>query len=295
MPNLAAAQIDSFIPEIWANRALQKLRANIVLARLVTKDTDIAEFRVGDVLNVPVPGAFVANDKATQTAVTLQSPSSTSVNVTLDKHKEVSFLIEDVGRAQANQDVIDRHVSNATIALAEQIETDLFVLYDNLSTNVGTAAVDLVASTIRAARKQLNTNKAPLAQRFCVFNPASEISLLADAELRDYFANSQPTGVSEGSMGRVYGFDMYMSQICPGTSPAKGIAGTPEAGVLAMRSLPVTGAPGVSQMAMRDPVSGLVLRLTASYDTDYLGMKVTLDCLYGIKELRDGCGVQLRH
>lgn len=294
---LAAAQLADFIPEIWANQALEVLRSNIVLARVITKDTDLAVFTVGDTLTVSVPGTFAVNDKVAHSPVTLQSPSSDKVQLVLDKHKEVSFVIEDVARAtaQIGDGVINMHVRQAMVAMAEKIETDLFVLYDNLSTNVGTGNVDLVASTIRAARGQLNNNKAPQEGRFCVFNPDSEVSLLGDQRLEAYFANSRAAGVAEGSLGRVYGFDMYMSQLVPGTNPAKGIAGTPELGVLGMRSLPVTGAPGVSQIAMRDPLSGLVIRQTASYDTDLLGVKVTIDALYGIKELRDACGVQLRH
>lgn len=292
---LGEAQLDGFIPEIWANTALQVLRSNIALARLVSKDSDVAAFSQGDVLNIPVPGTFTTNDKAAGTAVTLQNPSAPNVTVTLDQHKEVSFVIEDVAAAQANQDLVLRHVTNAAVAIAEKIETDLFALHDGFSTSVGTSTVDLVASTIRAARGQLNTNKCPLAGRFAVFNSDSELSLLADSELRDYFANAQPEAVAEGSMGRVYGFDMFMSQITPGTAPAKGVAGTREMGILAMRGLPTTRAPGVVQMNMRDPQSGLVIRQTASYDADLLGMKITLDVLYGIDELRDACGVKLLH
>jgi len=289
---LGTTALANFIPEIWANTALEQLRAKIVAARLIAKDTDIATFTVGDVLTVPVPGAFVTNDKAAGTAVTLQNPSAGKVAVTLDKHKEVTFVVEDVARAQANQDTVKRHVDNAAIAIAEKIETDVLGLYSGLSTIKGTPGAAASASGLRSVLAALDTAKAPEEGRFVIVGPQARVDLLADSDLKDYFANSKPDAVSKGALGEVYGLNAYMSQLVPSSGVgATGIAGTPEFGLLAMRALPVTDAPGVSQMAMRDPVSGLVIRQTASYDTDLLGIKITLDVLYGYTELRDACGV----
>jgi len=288
-----AGALGAFIPEIWANSALEVLRNQIVLARLITRDTDVATFTQGNVLNVPVPGVFTTTSKVAGTAVTLQNPSAGNVAVTLDHHEEVTFVVEDVVKAQANQDTIASHVRQGAIAIAEKIETDLFGLAAGLSTVVGTPGVAASASSLRSARKQLNDNKAPMDGRFIVVGSQAEVDLLGDTDLKDYFANSKPDGVSRGNMGDVYGMASYMSQLVPSSGVgATGIAGTKEFGLLAMRSLPVTEAPGVSQMAMRDPISGLVIRQTASYDTDLLGIKITLDVLYGFTELRDACGVR---
>lgn len=288
-----AGALGAFIPEIWANSALEVLRNQIVLARLVSRDTDVATFTVGNVLNIPVPGVFTTNSKVAGTGVTLQNPSAGSVAVTLDHHEEVTFVIEDVVKAQANQDTIASHVRQGAVAIAEKIEADLFTLVNSLATNVGSVGVAAGASTVRSARKALNDNKAPLDGRFLVVGPQAEVDLLGDADLKDYFANAKPDAVSRGLMGQVYGMESYMSQLVPSSGTgATGVAGTKDFAMLAMRSLPVTEAPGVSQMAMRDPASGLVIRQTASYDTDLLGIKVTLDVLYGFTELRDACGVR---
>jgi hypothetical protein len=291
-----AGSLGNFIPEIWANTALEVLRNQIVLAKLITKDTDVATFTVGDILNVPVPGVFSAEDKVAGSAITLQNPSADKVTLTLNKHKEVSFVIEDVARAQANQDTVRRHVSQAAVAIAEQIETDIFGLVSGFGDSVGSPATAPTNATILAAMQELDTNKAPLDGRFLVVGPAGNVDLLDDTKLNVLFANSRPEVMTRGQIGSAYGFDVYMSQLVPSSGAgATGLAGTPEFGLLGMRSLPVTDAPGVSQMAMRDAVSGLVIRQTASYDTDLLGIKVTLDALYGVVELRDACGVTFHH
>jgi hypothetical protein len=60
--------------------------------------------------------------------------------------------------------------------------------------------------------------------------------------------------------------------------------------VLASRPLPPAPAgAGVIQTVMDE--DGLGLRVTMSYDHDYLGTKVTVDCLWGVAELRDNHGV----
>jgi hypothetical protein len=70
MADITRTVAGPFIPQIWANTALEVLRNKVVLAKLVTRDSDIAAFQVGDTLNIPYPGTFTANDKAANGGVT---------------------------------------------------------------------------------------------------------------------------------------------------------------------------------------------------------------------------------
>jgi len=297
MANITTTTASAFIPEIWAQRALEVLRANIVLARLVTKDTDVATFQFGDVLHIPYPGTFTANDKAANTAVTLQTPSGgADISVTLNKHKEVSFLLEDVVRAQANQDLMDRYISAAVPPIAQAIETDLFALYAGLSTTVGTSGTNISAATVLAARKALNDNRVPLAPRHLVVSPKDEIALLSDSNLATYFANARSEAIEQGAIGPLYGFTVWMSQLVPVVSgtpnSTKNLAFAPDFAILAMRALPEPPAgSGARSAAVRDPDSGLVIRVTSAYNPTFLGVQVTIDVLYGVAELRDEAGV----
>jgi hypothetical protein len=296
MANITTTVAQYFIPEIWAQRALEVLRANIVLARLVTKDTDVAAFQVGDILHIPYPGTFTANDKAAGGSVSLQTPTGGSeVQVTLDKHKEVSFLVEDPVRAQANQDVLDRYVNAAATALAEQIESDLMGLYASLSTSIGTSGTDITAATVRQARKALNDARVPQNDRHLVISSKDEIALLGDSNLASYFAFNR-VGVPDGAIGRLYGFTIWMSQlvkVVSGTpNSTKNLAFHREAFILAMRGLPEPPPnSGARAATIRDPESGLVLRVLYAYNPTYLGVQVTMDVLYGVKVLRDAAGV----
>lgn len=293
MANVTTTSAANFIPEIWANMALEALRNRIVLANLVTRDSDIASFTEGDILHIPVPGTFVANNKAINTAVTLQVPTDSVIDVTLNKHKEVSFLIEDPVRAQSNQDVMQRYVRNAIIPLAEAIESDLFGLYAGLSQTVGTTAVDLTPAVIRAAMAKLDAANVDTSQTYAVISTKDKYALLADASLAAYFATSNPEAIRQGLVGPLYGSTIYSSNLVPlVTTSTKNLMVTPDFAILAMRGMPTDGggAP-VDQQIYQDPNSNLVFRMTTSYSASFLGVQVTFDVLYGVAELRDLAGV----
>jgi len=292
--NNASAGV-GFIPEIWANEALEILRSNIVLAPLVTKDTDVASFQVGSKLHIPYPGTLVANDKATNSSVTKQVPTSTDTTVTLNKHKEATFLIEDFTRAQANPVLMQSYISAQIVALAEQVETDLISTYSSFSGTLGTTATDLSAATLRAVNKKFTDNKIQRGNRHLVISTKDTAALLADASLSNFFAyNSGGRGdITNGLVASdLYGLKIHESQLVPlVTTSTKNLAFDPGAIILASRALPEAPAgTGVHQAVVTDPTSGLVLRVSMSYNADNLGVQVTMDVLYGVSKLRDEKG-----
>lgn len=287
-----------FIPEIWANEALEILRANIVATRLVAKDTDLATFQVGDKLHIPYPGTMVAHDKATNTPVTLQTPTSTDYTVTLDKHKEASFLIEDFTRAQANPVIMQSYIEAQMVALAEQVETDVVATYSSFSTSVGTAGTDLSAATLRTIAKTFTDKKVSKNQRHLLISTKDVVALQADSSLETFFAynDNRDHTVTTGELPEIYGLQLHESQLVPvvaGTpDTTNNLAFAPRGIILASRRLP--DAPlgtGVAQHSIQDPESGLVLRVTMGYDHSQLGVQVTMDILYGVSKLRDEMGI----
>lgn len=292
MANITATISDAagFQPEVWAQRALDVLRSNMVLGRLVARDTDYDAQQIGATLNIPYPGTFTAGTKAADGSASVSTPSGgASVAVTLDSHKYVDFIVEDVARVQASSELLDRWVTPAAIALAEDVETSLFALYSGLTAGGGTSGTDLDAADIRTARKVLNDNKVPQAGRFGVVSSKDEIALLGDSALASYFANARPEAVAEGSMGRVYGFDMYMSQlvtVVAGTPDStKNIFMTPDAMILATRPLGDVTA-GADSSVIVDPDSGLAIRVLRQYDMNARGHRIGFDILYGCDVLR---------
>ncbi len=299
MPNITATVADPFIPEVWAQQGLEVLRSRSVLARIITRDTDVAAFQEGDVLHIPYPGTFVANNKVAGSAVTLQTPTGSTVNVTLNKHKEVSFLFEDFARAVAQGQTMEQYMAAMVEPIVAAIEDDLFALYAGLSGSVGTSGTDLTAAMVRSAWKKLSDQKCPTANRNLVVSTKDAMALLGDSGLQQFFAfnESMRGDISQGEISKnLYGFKVWWSDRVPAVAgtpvSTKNLALDPGALILAMRGLPEppqgTGARAAS---VRDEQSGLVLRSTTSYNADHLGVQVTLDVLYGVAELRDEKGI----
>src|SRR5579883_3050120 len=108
----SVASTDGFIPNIWAQEALAILRNNIVLSKIVAKDSDFGEgayATYGQSLNIGYAGTFTAQDKAANTLLTASVPSGgTTSTVTLNKYKVVPFVIENIAQAQSNQNLMQR-------------------------------------------------------------------------------------------------------------------------------------------------------------------------------------------
>jgi len=292
--------VNSFIPELWANEALTLLPSYLNLARTVNRNYDNKPAKVGDTITIPKTGALTANDKAANTAVTLNNPADSEVSISLDTHKEVSFSVEDVAKAQANQSVIQRYMGDAVITLAESIEEDLAGLYSSAGSTVS-AGSSVADADMLSARKELVDNKLPkVAPRFGYFDSAGVNDLLALGKftaVRDYAQSGSP--VETGELGTIYGIKIFESQMVetsgsPSTYHA--LVYGPDAMVLAMRPLPMEGnGMGARQTVVADPNSGLAIRVTMSYDASYLATQVTVDALYGVSVLRSEHLIDIQH
>lgn len=295
--NINTTTIAPFIPQIWANEALEILRSNIVLAPLVTKDTDVATFNVGDTLHIPYAGTLVANDKVQNKPVTKQTVNPTDTTVKLDKHKEVTIIIEDFARALAQPTLVQEYAKASIIALAEQVEKDLFATYSTFSGSVGTAGTDLDSAVLRAVAKKFTDNKVGEGNRHLVISTKDKAALLADDNLQNFFAynDSSKGAITNGDLARIYGLQLHESQLVPSVAgtpvTTNNLAFDPGAIILASRALsPAPIGAGAAQAVVSDPASGITLRSTMSYDKDVLGVQVTFDILYGVAKLRDEKG-----
>lgn len=283
------------IPTIVAARALGSLKANTVMARLVNRNWSPEVAQYGATVKIPKPGALSANDKAVKTQVTLQNPSLTAANVTLNKHKEVSFLIEDTAAALSRPELLDIYMGEGIARLAEELDSDIAALYSGLSQSIDATTGGLGEDDFREARRRLNSAKAPLANRYAVLHEDAEYEFLGiDKAIKEEYRGSLGGAVADAWAGRFMGFQTFMDQqIAQVTTECKNLIFHRDAFVLVTRPLPQAPAGmGVIQTVMDE--DGIGLRVTMGYSKDYLGLQVTIDMLYGVAELRDDHGVVVR-
>ncbi len=278
-------QLIDAIGTIIAANALGALKANTVLARLVTRDWE-NEFAVkGQSVQIFKRGALTVNDKTEHAAVTLQQPASDKATITLDKHKEVSFLIEDFGRAIARPDVLAGYTEDAMKVVGEQIDADIAALYTGATGSIDASGASgpLDASDFVEARRLLNASKYPLGDRYAVLHEDAESDFLKIEEvINSAYSGSLGGAVASSYAGRFAGFDTHLDQkIAVATAVCKNLFFHKSAFALATRPLPPAPAgSGVIQSILDE--DGVGLRVTLSYNADLLGVQVTVDVLYGV-------------
>lgn len=218
----SVANTEGFIPSIWAQEALEILRNNIVLARVCAKDNDFGEgafANVGQTLTIGYAGTFTPQAKTANTLLTASVPTGgSSASVTLNQYQVVPFVIENLAQAQSNQNLMQRLLEPAVVALAEKVEADLFATSFAFSRpSQGTVGTGLNAAALQQAAKTLNIAKAPQSDRHIIVSPGDLASLEADSTLQNYFAFNASNGVVEdGEFSRpIYGLNLHMSQLVP--------------------------------------------------------------------------------
>ena len=85
--------LEELIPAVWGQRINDYFKATMVAGSFFTDRSDELSGG-GDILYTPVIKAMTVNTKNAQSEVTLQAADQDKVTLTVQTHKEVSFLIE---------------------------------------------------------------------------------------------------------------------------------------------------------------------------------------------------------
>jgi N4-gp56 family major capsid protein len=293
-----------FIPEIWSDEVVAAYEKNLVLANLVKKMS--MQGKKGDTIHIPKPSRGSANAKAENTAVTIQNPANTEVQVVVNKHFEYSTLIEDITEVQALASLRQFTTSDAGYALAKQVDDDLFSLgksfgdgdgsdwatsatfYNDASTGTTAYAVDTVAAAdvftdafFRDMVQKLDDADTPMDGRFLAIPPSLRNAIMGiDRYVSSDFVDGR--GVNNGKIGNLYGIDVYVTSNCPTIETA----GDNAAGG-AVRGA-ILGHKDTMVMAEQQGI-----RSQAQYKQEFLGTLYTADRLYGTQVLRPETGFVL--
>lgn len=210
---------DPFIPETWANESIAILVENLVAANLVHRDFENLIARFGDVINTRKPAEFTANRKTDYEDVTIQTPEATNVQVKLDQHYHVSFMIKDGEDTVSFKDLVAEYLEPAVIAIAQAVDKVIlgqhaqFFANANVAGKLGLLASGTAKDYILDTRKVMNDNKCPVTGRRFVVGSDSETSILkADDFTSAEKVGDNGTALREASIGFKLGFDFFMDQ-----------------------------------------------------------------------------------
>lgn len=277
--NIGATAASVFRPNVWASEVLMFVKSNLVLLPLIKHyDADVQSY--GQTLEIPNVSAISANLKAQNTVVTLNYNTETKTTITLNKHYESSFIVEDLVKAQAKYDLRTDYTQAAAYAISEKIDSDLAVgmttVWKAASQAYGAYGTALNDNLILTVNRYLSENKAPRSDRNLVVHPKGEAELLAIDKYVRYDAlgiGGDANSIKNGKIGRIYGADVFMSQnlvsLATATNEYNHLFFHKEAWAIALQVQP---------------------RTQAQYKQEYLGWLVTVDVLYGHQSLRSNFG-----
>lgn len=252
-----------------ARAALPRLIENLVFPNLVHKDySDTFVPGKGATIQVKKPVILEAKDFKAETGVEIQDIKEDSVEVTLDKLATVDIEVSAIEGA-VNIDTINRvFIEPAAAALAQKINADGLALYKDIPYIAKGGEGKFSLASISDARRMLNENKVPVSPRRAVWSTKAD----ADFTTVPAIVNAEKSGTTaalrDGSIGRIFGFENYMSQaVCAhvsGITAAEGLKVTKavEAGA---NTLGISGTTLTGKFAVGDVliIGGLSYVVTA--------------------------------
>ena len=255
--------VKNFVPTIWSAQILQQFREAHVLANLCNRNYEGEIKDYGDTVKINSIGDITISDYTKDSStITPQKLISAQTLLLIDTAKSFSFEIDDIDQAQVNADVMAEAMRLAGWGLSETLDTAVGALYsqaDSTVTDAGFQSGGVALDTIAQAAQALNVNNVPSAGRWLVLPPWAITKLILTKILDSRGLDSNDT-FANGMVGRVMGFDVYMSNNLTqtGTDPdytTYGMAGTREAITLAEQIVKVEAFR--PETSFHDAVKGL--------------------------------------
>ena len=216
----------------------------------------------------------MANDKVSNVPVSFQANTETKVIISIDQHKETSFLLEDITELQSKQDKMAHYTDAASTAIARAIDTSLAALAVGFAQTTGVYNTAITTDVVLNSIELLDLADCPEDDRSFVFRSDVKRDLLdLNAYLSSDFVGGRPT--ETGTIGKLYGVDTYMSN-----------------------NLVFTACTNRNNMLFHKDALALAMaqqpRAQAEYSVSQLGHELVVDTVYGVREMRDLFGVLVR-
>jgi len=260
-----------FIPEIWSEAIYKYFDASLKLRGSVD-DYSALVASSGDTINIPKIAMDGTNDKSVNTEVTYSiSGTETSVALSINKHKYLANIFEDMAVIQSNPELLTKYTRMMGESLARGVEDDLWSELDGFQTSQALAADNRVqADDLEAILNTLYSQDIdPNNCSFAVNNNILSDMLNPSGGIAQYFirqdASGNGAGLRTGAVGLIYGMDVFYSRSISSSASTDTMVGA------------VYPANACAFAAQQD------VRVQSQYDVGFLGTKVVADMIYGVK------------
>jgi len=277
----------SYIPDIWGDMVNDFFRAELKAASFFEDwSSDVAGG--GDSTRRPNVSEMTANTFAfgSLTQVTLNAPLHGLITLTLNTHKETSFLLQDdvMSQLKSSYNSMEVWMKNAGYTTAATLEDALLALFESFSNTVGASHLSLNDSNIRAAMRTLDLNNVPQSDRAWFLYPQQYWEVAGVNKYSLLVNSSAVDPVTKLPASQLYGVPVFVTTRIP--------IGTVVATTKGAR-LNALAHKSALAFAVANPsgMSANAVRLQSQYLQEYLGTLVTADIIFGVIENRDSSGV----
>lgn len=216
--------VTTFIPELWSARLLYALEKSHVATNLVNRNYEGIIANQGDTVHINSIGAITVKDYTRNSNIADPEILTTAdQTLDIDQAKYFNFQVDDVDKAQISGDIIDTAMGRSAYALADVSDAFLLKTIANgaASANKIGAKATLTALTasnvyenIVKMRTLLDKANVPTTGRTIVVPPEVYALLLLDDRFAKSGSDSGQNALLNGMVGRVAGFDVFMSNNC---------------------------------------------------------------------------------
>lgn len=211
--------VATFIPKIWSARLLANLEKNHVALNLVNRDYEGEITNVGDTVKINNLGAITISDYVKgQDIPDAEELTTEELELKISQSKVFNFTVDDIDKVQAQGDLIDGAMANASYGLADVSDTYILATMAAGAATTLTSAkltVDNIYEQIVALRTALDKNSVPTAGRAVTIPPEAYALLLQDKRFVEGGGTNAEATARNGEVGQVAGFTVYESNNLP--------------------------------------------------------------------------------
>lgn len=217
------------IPVLFAITLLEELKNLLVFGKIATKKHSGAIKERGDRIKLKGYGGVTINDykpgdatwdAANPNGITYETPEAAAIFLDIDEAKDYGIKLHDIMELQSDPAARTHYAKEAAFGLAEEVDLYLAALYSQSAkstyvlkhTGMTTALITSYLSELWTELKGVNVNK-----KWIVIPPWVSVKLKLAGILK---AEDLKAELENGFIGRVLGFDMFVSNNCTELTPA---------------------------------------------------------------------------
>lgn len=215
--------VTGFIPKLWSARLLNALDKSHVFANVVNRDYEGEIKKMGDTVHINTIGAVTIGTYTQNTDFSSgpETLATTDQTLTIDQAKYFNFQVDDIDKAQAAGDIMDKAMTRAAYGLADASDkyiAGILAGAADASNLVSSSAVALTSSNVYEnvvkMRTILDKANVPTAGRWLVIPPEMYALILLDDRFVKTGGEMAEGILRTGLVAQAAGFDIYLSNNC---------------------------------------------------------------------------------